>query len=306
MAKKQGKITIYIQYLAVRGVFALLSSLPLRTSMAIGRNFALVLMKLLKRLRKTAARNLEIAYPEMTDTERERIARGTFESIGRHLGFVTHLPYMSAEEVHENIEIVNPERIIDAYESGRGMVIFTAHFGSWELVHHLAGMHGYQLDIIVRPIDNPLIENFVNGFRTKFGNQTIHKARAARTAIKLLLKKRAVGILTDLNSQPPDGIFVPFFGVPAATSTAAVRLALATESILLPVFMVWDEKKEKYVAYFENWIEVGKSGDEESDVRLATEKITELTENYVRRFPEQWLWIHKRWNTRPKGEPSLY
>jgi len=306
MARTQGKATIYLQYAAVRFVFTLLSSLPLRTSMGIGKRFALLMMKLLKRLRKTALRNLEIAFPEMPEPERELLAQGAFESIGRHLGFVTHLPNMTADEVHENIEIVNPERIIDAYASGRSIVIFTAHFGSWELVHHLAGMHGYQLDIIVRPIDNPLIEDFVNGFRTKFGNQTIPKARAARTAIKLLLKKKAVGILTDLNSQPPDGIFVPFFGVPAATTTAAARLAFATESILLPVFMVWDEKKEKYVAYFESWIEVPKTGDDEADIRRITEDVTSLTEKYVRRFPEQWLWIHKRWNTRPDGEPGLY
>jgi KDO2-lipid IV(A) lauroyltransferase len=306
MAKNQGKTIEYLQYLAVRGVFAVLSSLPLRTSMDIGKGFAVLMMKLLKRLRKTAIRNLEIAFPEVSDAERERLARGTFESIGRHLGFVTHLPKMTADEVHEHIEIVNPERILDAYASGRSLVIFTAHFGSWELVHHLAGMHGYQLDIIVRPIDNPLIEKFVNDFRTKFGNQTIPKARAARTAIKLLLKKKAVGILTDLNSQPPDGIFVPFFGIPAATSTAAVRLAHATDSIMLPVFMVWDDRKEKYVAYFEPWMEVGKTGDGEADIRIVTEELTALTETYVRRFPEQWLWVHKRWNTRPEGEPSLY
>jgi KDO2-lipid IV(A) lauroyltransferase len=306
MARKQGKATIYLQYLAVRVVFLLLSSFPLKVSMGIGKGFALLMMKTLKRLRKTAFRNLEIAFPEMSEAERSRLVRGTFESIGRHLGFVSHLPRMTAAEVHKNIEIVNPERIIDAYATGRGLVIFTAHFGSWELVHHLAGMHGYQLDIIVRPIDNPMIEGFVNRFRTKFGNQTIYKAKAARTAIKLLLKKHAVGILTDLNSQPPDGIFVPFFGVEAATSSAAARLALSTDSLLLPVFMVWDEDKGKYVAYFESWIESERSGNDEAEVRRLTEQITSLTEAYVRRFPEQWLWIHKRWNTRPEGEPGLY
>lgn len=306
MARTQGKAITYLQYAAVRIIFTLLSSLPLNVSMGIGKYFALLMMKLLKRLRKTAHRNLEIAFPEMPDEERDRLARGAFESIGRHLGFVTHLPGMTAAEVHQNIEIVNPERIVDAFDSGRGIVMFTAHFGSWELIHHIIGMKGFQLDIIVRPIDNPLIEKFVNGFRTKFGNQTIPKERAARSAIKLLLKKKAVGILTDLNSQPPDGIFIPFFGVPAATSTAAARLAHATGSILLPAFMVWDEEAGKYVAYFEAPIEIEKTGDSEQDIRRTTEEMSKLVEAYVRRFPEQWLWIHKRWNTRPEGESGLY
>ena len=306
MARNQGKAVTYIQYIAVRAVFGVISAFPLRISMEIGKRFAVLMMKLVKRLQRTALRNLEIAFPDSTLEERERLMRGTFESIGRHLGFVAHLPKLTKEQIYRNIEIVNPEGIIEAYAEESGLVIFTGHFGSWELVHHLAGMHGYQLDIIVRPIDNPLVEKFVNDFRTRFGNQTIPKARAARTAIKLLLKRKAVGILTDLNSQPPDGIFVPFFGVPAATSTAAARLAFATQSSLLPVFMVWDEKKGKYVAYVESKIELEPSGDLEADVRKVTEKITAITESYVRRFPEQWLWIHKRWNTRPDGEPSLY
>jgi len=274
--------------------------------MWVGKKFALFMMRILGRLRRTALRNLEIAFPNASFEERERLMKGCFESIGRHLGFMTHLPRMTADEMMESVEIVNPERVVEAYATGRGLVMFTAHFGSWELLHHLIGIHGYQLDVIVRPIDNPLVERFVDKFRTKFGNKTISKNIAARRATKLLLQKKAVGILTDLNSQPPDGIFVPFFGVPAATSTAAARLASSTDALLGSIFMVWDETKEKYVAYCEPFFEVGNSGDREADVREATERVTSVTESYVRRFPEQWLWIHKRWNTRPEGEPGLY
>jgi KDO2-lipid IV(A) lauroyltransferase len=307
MPKKSSNFQNKIQLCAVRFLLWAIGILPLRLSMRVGQAVSRFLAKFLPRLRKTARRNLEIAFPQMPGSEKEKIVRATFESLGRHLGFVSHFRKFRPEDIRNLVEIVGKEENFDpARATGRGILFFTGHFGSWEIFNLLPPAFGYEMNILVRRIDNPLVEEFVDKMRTRFGAVTLDKTKAARKMFRILENGGLLGILADLNVQEHEGIFVDFFGVPASTTTSIARLALATDAIVLPAFAVWEESRQKYVVYLDPPIEYQKTGNSPEDVREITEKITKVVENYVRKYPEQWLWIHKRWNTRPKGEKSLY
>ncbi len=274
--------------------------------MRFGKSVGRLLVRRFPKLKKTARRNLEIAFPEMPPEERERIAEGTFESLGRHLGFVSHFRKFKLENVRDLVDVVGKEYFDEAHATGRGILFFTGHFGSWEVFNLLPPAFGYGMNILVRRIDNPLVENFVDKMRTRFGSVTLDKKKAARQMFRALENGELLGILADLNVQEKEGVFVDFFGVPASTTTSIAKLAIKTNAIVLPAFAVWEESKNKYVVYLEPPVEYAPADDSPENIRDLTQKITATVEKYVRKYPEQWLWIHKRWNTRPKGEKGLY
>jgi len=290
----------------VRSLLGAIGALPFATSMRFGKAVGRFLAKKFPKLQKTARRNLEIAFPEMPAAERERIALGTFESLGRHLGFVSHFKKFKLETVRELTEVVGKEHFDRAHASGRGVLFFTGHFGSWEVFNLLPPAFGYGMNILVRRIDNPLVEGFVDKMRTRFGSVTLDKTKSARQMFRALERGELLGILADLNVQEKEGVFVDFFGVPASTTTSIAKLALKTNAVVIPAFAVWEESKKKYVVYLEPPIEYASNDNSPENIRELTQKITNAVEKYVRLYPEQWLWIHKRWNTRPKGEKSLY
>ncbi len=307
MPKKRSKFRLRLEELAVRFVFAAIGALPLKASMRFGKTFGWAIVKLFPKLSKTANRNLEIAFPKIDDSEKRRIVKGTFGSLGRQLGFISHFRNFKPEDIRELVEVIGKEENFDpAHASDRGILFFTGHFGSWEVFNLLPQAFGYHINILVRRIDNPLVENYVDAIRTKFGSVTLGKKQAARKMFRILENGETLGILADLNVQKKEGVFVDFFGVPASTTTSIAKLALKTNAIILPAFAVWDEAKSKYVVYLEPPIKYEKTGSQQDDIEEITQKITKTVEEFVRKYPEQWLWIHKRWNTRPEGEQGLY
>lgn len=306
MAGKRSTLQNVVELIAVRTLFFSIGIFPLRISMNIGKAVGGFLGRRFKKLQKTARRNLEIAFPGITEEEKQRLINGTFESLGRHLGLATHLAKFTRSEVRHLLEINGAEHFYEAEKTGKGILLFTGHFGSWEIFNLLPQAFGYKLHILVRRIDNPLVEKFVDSLRTRFGNETIDKTKSARRMYRILEEGKYLGLLADLNAQPREGIFVDFFGVPACTTTSIAKLALATDAIVLPGFASWDEAKQRYVFTLEPALQFENTGDTEKDVRTVTELVTQSVEKYVRAHPEQWLWIHKRWNTRPPGEKGLY
>ena len=307
MPKKRSNLQNKSELLAVRSLLGAIGALPLETSMRFGKSLGKFIGSRFPKLRKIARRNLEIALPELSEPEKERIISGTFESLGRHLGFVSHFKRFRHEDIHNLIEIVGREENFDpAQASGRGILFFTGHFGSWEVFNLLPPAFGLGMNILVRRIDNPLVENFVDNFRTRFGSVTLDKTKSARKMFRVLENGELLGILADLNVQEKEGVFVDFFGVPASTTTSIAKLALNTNAVVLPAFAVWEESKQKYVVYLEPLVEYEKTANAHEDIKNLTQDITKVVEKYVRKYPEQWLWIHKRWNTRPKGERELY
>ncbi|MCA1623593.1 MAG: lysophospholipid acyltransferase family protein [Acidobacteria bacterium] len=306
MPKKRSKLQNEAELLVLRSLLGAIGAMPLQTSIRFGKSFGKFLAKTFPKLQKTARRNLEIALPELSETEKERIVHGTFESLGRHLGFVSHFRKFELEDIRNLIEVVGKEHFDEAHASGRGVLFFTGHFGSWEVFNLLPPAFGYGMNILVRRLDNLLIENFVDEMRTRFGSTTLDKTKSARTMFRVLKNGGLLGILADLNVQEKEGVFVDFFGIATSTTTSIAKLALATNAAVLPAFAVWDEARAKYVVYLEPPVEYEKTENTEEDVRELTQKITKVVEKYVRKYPEQWLWIHKRWNTRPAGEKGLY
>jgi len=307
MPKKRSKLQNQSELIAVRSLIGAIGALPLETSMRFGKALGKYIGSRFPKLQKTARRNLEIALPELSEAEKTRIVRGTFESLGRHLAFVSHFKRFQHQDFKNLIELVGREENFDPeYARGKGVLFFTGHFGSWEVYNLLAPAFGIGMNILVRRIDNVLVENYIETLRTRFGSVTLDKTKSARKMFRVLENGELLGMMADLNVQEKEGIFVDFFGTPASTTTSIAKLALKTGASVMPAFAVWDDAKGKYVIYLEPPIEYEKTGNAEEDIRKLTQSVTDVVEKFVRRYPEQWLWIHKRWNTRPKGEPELY
>jgi KDO2-lipid IV(A) lauroyltransferase len=189
---------------------------------------------------------------------------------------------------------------------GKGVIIISAHFGAWEMISFALAAYGYPFEFLVRRIENPAVERLIDTIRTRFGNRTIDKRSAARFMVRTLRSGSLLGLLVDINVVRDKGIFVDFFGVPACTTFIAAKLSLRTGAPLLPVFAPWDECARRYVLRIGAPLTIDRSSDEERDVRQLTEKFTNVVEDQIRRHPDQWLWIHKRWRTQPKGQPNFY
>lgn len=306
MPKQRGKFQTDLEYAAVAGLLAALGALPLRASMWVGRLFGRLAYLLAGGLRRTGLRNLELAFPEMPEAERRRALRNSMDGLGRQLGLFSHLPRLTPEQIGELVEYDGIEILHEAKRRGRGIIFLTAHLGSWEILSFAHSALHEPISFMVRRLDNRRVEELVDRTRTRFGNRSIDKKMAARTALKLLRDGGILGILADLNTQPNEGVFVPFFGLPACTTSGIAVLALRTDASVIPVVAPWDERKRRYVFRGSPVVELVRTGDHERDVETNTARFAAAIEQQIRKYPDQWLWIHKRWKTRPAGEPDLY
>jgi Kdo2-lipid IVA lauroyltransferase/acyltransferase len=192
------------------------------------------------------------------------------------------------------------ENYLDAKRSGKGVLIATAHLGNWELSAFAHALMTEPMHVMVRPLDNPLIDQLVEQRRTQSGNHLIYKQDSARAVLKALRNNEAVGILADQNTMPSEGVFVTFFGKLACAGSAFVKFAYRSQAAVIPGFAVWDESTQRYVLRFYPRVEL--SGDAQAD----TQRIHSIFEEIIRQYPDQWMWIHRRWKTRPPGEDPLY
>lgn len=304
---KQGKLQTLLEYAAAKSVLVTLGHLPAPTAIAIGQSVGNLAYVLAGNLRKTGAINLRLAFPEKTDEERAELLRECFSGLGRQLGLFSQFATRPIEDLQNLIEVQGLEHLETAKANmNSGLILITAHLGAWELTSFGPSLFGHPFSFLVRRIDNPKIEDLVDRVRTRFGNLTIDKLSAARSMLKLLRDKGVLGLLPDLNALDAEAIFVDFFGVPAATNFIMAKLALRTNSPIIPIFAPWSEEKRKYLLIIGPPVSIQYTGDEEHDVRQLTTTLSQLIENTIRRYPGQWLWIHKRWKTRPKGEPAIY
>lgn len=305
---KPGKLQTFLEYSAARSVLTMLGLLPAPAAYAFGRSVARLAYTLAGNLKRTGATNLRLAFPEKSEAEREALLRECFASLGRELGLFSQFSSRSLEELRDLIEVHGLEHL-EAAKSvhGNRLILFTAHLGAWELTSFGLALVGHPFNFLVRRLDNPKIEELVDRVRIRFGNETLDKLSAARSMLKLLRSgERPLGLLPDLNTLDDEAIFVDFFGVPAATTFIVAKLALRTKAPLVPIFAPWSEEKKKYLLIVEPPVTPEPTGDEEADVRKLTTQLSLLIEDQIRKWPGQWLWIHKRWKTRPPGEPPIY
>ncbi|PYS88942.1 MAG: hypothetical protein DMF62_08495 [Acidobacteria bacterium] len=309
MARK-GTFQIRLEYGAMRSLFWLLRVLPKRAALGLGNGAARLTFRVLSSRLRSGMRSLEIAFPEMDAAERKRILRASVENIGRTAVEFAKFQPANAEESKQIIEFDFESEEFQAYKKAkaerRGVLMPTAHIGNWELLLSGFALQYEPIYFMARELDNPLIDKMFADLRAGFGSRQFYKSDSAKEVLKALKRGESVGMLPDVNVDLREGIFVPFFGQLACTTAGVARLAIHANALILPMFAVWDESKDRYIAHNGQPIELPNSGDRERDVYSITEAITAEIEKIVRKFPEQWLWIHRRWKTRPPGGKELY
>jgi KDO2-lipid IV(A) lauroyltransferase len=295
-----------LEYALVWPVVKILGVMPRSLARTAAIMLAGVVYHLHRRLRKVGLRNLEIAYPDMAAAGRKRIVRGVFVSLGRQLAEFCRFPHYTRDNVAQVAVYEGFENFDAAQRRGKGVLFLTAHLGGWEVGSFVHSIHGHTMRIVVRALDNPYLDRMVERYRTLHGNSTFEKQDFARGLISAMRAGETVGLLMDQNMTPPAGVFVDFLGVPACTASGIARVALRTDASVVPAFTIWDDVRRKYRITFAPRLTLPKTGDDERDVVSATQLFTRVIEEYVRKYPDQWLWVHRRWKTRPEGEQSLY
>jgi len=280
--------------------------LPRPLARAKGIGLGLLIYVLFGRLRRVGMRNLAMAFPEMPRGERRRILRGEYISLGRQLAEVCLFPKYTRDNVTKVVVYEGFENFERAVARRKGVLFLTAHLGAWEISAFAHSLQGHPLSIVMRSLDNPRVDRLIQSYRTMHGNRTVDKGDFVRGLLAAMRNGETVGILMDTNMTPPQGVFVDFFGIPAYTASGLARIALRTDAAVIPGFTVWDSTLRKYILRFDPAVELVRTGDDDADAVANTAKFTKVIEDYVRRYPDQWLWMHRRWKTRPEGEASLY
>lgn len=291
-----------LAWVLVRGI----GSLPRPLARAVAISLAWLIYLLHRRLRRVGKRNLELAFPDKSPSQRRQILRDTFTSLGRQLAEVCLFPRYTRENVSQVIVYEGFENYERAHSRGKGVLYLTAHIGAWELSAFAHSLQGHPLKIVMRGLDNPYLDALIQRYRTMHGNSVVDKDNFVRGLLAAMKAGETVGILMDTNMTPPQGVFVDFFRIPACTASGLARIALRTDAAVVPGFTVWDPVLRKYHLRFEPAVKLIRTQDEEADVVTNTALFTKVIEDCVRRYPDQWLWVHRRWKTRPPGEPSLY
>jgi KDO2-lipid IV(A) lauroyltransferase len=279
------------EYLIARIAIALVAAFP-----SLSLIFAKLLDVLVPRLRRIAIKNLTMAG----FSNPSEIVDGVFLSIARLLATFARLPRLTPQNISTLIRYDGLENFLSALARGRGVLVATAHLGNWELSAFSHAWMTAPMHIVVRPIDNPRIDALVERYRALSGNHIIQKKDAARGILKALKSGDAVGILIDQNTTLDQGVFVDFFGVQACAGTAFAKLAHHSGAAVVPGFALWSAEERRYILRF--YPEISMTGDVAQD----TQRVHSQLESVIRQYPDQWLWIHRRWKTRPPGEPSLY
>jgi KDO2-lipid IV(A) lauroyltransferase len=295
-----------LEYALVRSVMAVFGTLPRPAARRLGAMVAAGMLRVAGRLRRVGLRNLALAFPEKSAAEREALLREEFRSLGWQLAEFPHMARLTRESAETLIRYEGLENYLSAKAKGRGVFVLTAHLGAWELSSFYHSLMGYPMSMVIRRLDNPLLDATVNGIRSMHGNRVLHKDDFARGLLTAMQRGETVGILMDTNMTPPQGLFVPFFGVEACTASGLARVAMRTQAAVLPGFLVWEASERRYVLHFGEELALVRTGDNERDVAANTALFTATLEAWIRRYPGQWLWVHRRWKTRPEGEAALY
>jgi KDO2-lipid IV(A) lauroyltransferase len=296
----------WLAYAAVWLILKALGALPRPVARGFAASVTSLLFCLQPKLRKTAEFNLRLAFPDWTDAERKEVTRKMVRNLGWMAAEFARFPRLTKENIEKVVILEGHENFLEGQRRGNGVLYLTGHIGAWELSSFAHALYGYPLHYIARPLDNERLDALVNRYRCSSGNQPIFKNESARVMLKILKNSGTIGILADQNTMPEEGLFVDFFGKSACATTGIARVALHTGAAVVPGYAYWDETIQKYRLRFEPPVDLVRTGDTERDVFRNTQRFAKAIEEIIRKHPDQWVWVHKRWKTRPKGEPALY
>lgn len=292
--------------MAVRVLLGGLGAVPRRVARFAGACIGLAAYVLLPRLRRVGMRNLQLAFPAVPKSERRRILRASLRSLGWQLAEFAQMRGYTAAQAQQFIRYEGLGNYLATRDAGKGVFVLTAHLGAWELSSFFHSLMGFPMSVVIRRLDHERVNGLVNGIRTLHGNRLLHKDDFARGLLKAMQAGDTVGILMDTNMTPPQGVFVPFFGVQACTASGLARVARRSGAAVLPGFLLWEPAEGRYVLHFGPQLTLERTGDAEADAVANTALFTRVLEDYIRHYPEQWLWVHRRWKTRPEGEQGIY
>lgn len=294
-----------LEYWAALAVLQVLGWLPHGLSRAVCTGLGALSYWFWPRLRSVGLFNLRLAFPDWSPRARRRVLFGLFQNLGRMLADFAHFPHWNRANIERLIVYDGFENYAAARRRGKGVLFLTAHFGNWELSSFAHGVYGFPLHFVVRELDNPLMDGLINRYRCLSGGAPIEKGDFAFQSLRTLKKGEDVGILIDQNMLPAEGVFVDFLGRPACTTTGPARLAQKTGVPIVLGLVIWDSRAKKYRLRFEPLEWISRENPEE-EILVNTAHFTARIEEYIRRYPSHWLWVHRRWKTRPPGEPPLY
>ncbi len=279
-----------IEYWTARLAIATVALFP-----PLARVYIRLLDLLVPRFRRTARKNLSLA-----GIGGDGVIDGMFRSLARMLETFARFPQITPENVRELIRYDGLENFQSALARGRGVLVATAHLGNWELSAFAHALMTAPMHVVARPLDNRRLDEFIERRRAMSGNRIISKREAAREVLRALKRGQAVGILIDQNTSLEEGVFIDFFGIKACAGRGFARLAHHSGAAVVPGYALWSEAERKYVLRFDP--EIPMSGGVAAD----TQRIHSHLEKVIRQHADQYFWIHRRWKTRPPGEPPLY
>src|SRR5271170_7389157 len=295
-----------LEYVAVLALIRALGLLPRGAARRIGAMIGVLAFVALSRLRRVGYRNLQIAFPNLSPAEHTVILRAEYRSLGWQLAEFCQMRKYTPGNTKGFLRCEGLDRYLAARDAGQGVLILTGHLGAWELSSFYHSLMGYPMSMVIRRLDNELVDGLVNAVRCQHGNKVVHKDDFARGLISAMRQGETVGILMDTNMTPPQGVFVDFFGTQACTASGMARVALRTSAAVLPGFLLWEESSQSYVLHFGEQLELVRSDDNEADIVANTALFTRVLEDYIREYPGQWLWLHRRWKTRPESQSPIY
>jgi len=255
------------------------------------------------RQRLITIHNLRCAFPEKSADEIKTIAKGVYRTLGIVTADFFDIPSLTKDNIGDLVEVEGLENCQKALEKNRGLLMFGAHFGNWELSVVTISLQLKPMVVIYRPLDSSILEDLVFWVRSSAGNIPLPKDRAMRQMLRSLKKNEILGILIDQNVAWQEGVFVDFFGRPACTTNGLALLALHTDAPVIPGYIVRLENG-KYRLVIKEEMQVVHTGNEDEDILINTQNFTRVIEDMVRQHPDQWLWIHQRWKTKPWQVPK--
>ncbi len=277
------------------GIIGVIGILPLSLAMKLGEQLGKLGYLLDKRHRQVALNNLQKAFAgEKTPEQLREIAQGSFINLGRFFVEFCRFFNLKEEELNQWLEIEGWENFERASRQGKGVLVVAAHFGNWELMGAATALRGYPCNLIVRPLDNIFLDKIVTSNRVRFGNRLNPKKRVIPKLIQCLRRGEIVAVLMDQSTAPNEAVLANFFGHPCYTLVTPALLALKTDCALLPVFMVRQEKYKHKLIIAPEVIPV-RSDDRQHDLEVNTQRLNDVIEEYVRKYPDHWLWLHRRW-----------
>ncbi len=263
--------------------------------------FGALAFRLAGRHRKTALENLERAFgKDLPPEKKDRIARKVFSNLAVMFFEFMRIPWLKPPDIERLYDVEGIEHLNGALEKKKGVMIVTAHFGNWEMIAAYMGLSGYHLDIVARDLDNPATDEFVKWVRTKSGNRVVSKNRAMRRLLRTLSGNGIIGILLDQNVASNEGVFVDFFGIPACTNKGPALIVAASGAAIVPTFIVRENGRHRLIFLPE--LKPGSTGDKALDAIETTARCTKVIEEMIRKHPDHWFWVHRRWKTRPPNE----